>query len=150
MKTFIIGGSGFIGSVLIRLLIAERDCRVGNVDQLTCAGNLGSRASAADSPRYRNTRADLCARAALVALFAEHQPAGIIHLIAKSYVARSIQVLGDLVQTSITSAYTLLESTRRFWSGLADATKARLRAPQVFIDEVYGEIWDTRLFTECI
>ncbi|MCK9173120.1 MAG: NAD-dependent epimerase/dehydratase family protein, partial [Desulfuromonas thiophila] len=36
------GGAGFIGSALIRHLIAETAVRVVNVDKLTYAGNLES------------------------------------------------------------------------------------------------------------
>ena len=103
MKTiFITGGAGFIGSALIWLLIAESDWTVVNIDKLTYAGNLESLASVADSPRYRFAHADICDRAAMDALFAEHQPAGIIHLAAESHVDRSIHGPGDFVQTNIT------------------------------------------------
>ena len=60
MKTILItGGAGFIGSALIRLLIAESDWTIVNIDKLTYAGNLESLASAADSPRYRFAHADI-------------------------------------------------------------------------------------------
>ena len=54
MKTILI-----IGSALIRLLIAESDWTIVNIDKLTYAGNLESLASAADSPRYRFAHADI-------------------------------------------------------------------------------------------
>ncbi|MFY9326507.1 MAG: GDP-mannose 4,6-dehydratase, partial [Georgfuchsia sp.] len=60
MKTlFVTGGAGFIGSALIRLLIAETDWRVVNIDKLTYAGNLESLTSVADNPRYRFSRTDI-------------------------------------------------------------------------------------------
>ena len=40
MKTLVTGGAGFIGSAFIRLLIAETDHRIVNLDKLTYAGNL--------------------------------------------------------------------------------------------------------------
>ena len=85
MKTlFITGGAGFIGSALIRLLITESDWRIVNIDKLTYAGNLESRAGLSDHPRHIFSRTDICDRAALDALFAEHQPVGVIHLAAES------------------------------------------------------------------
>ncbi|MFM7774135.1 MAG: NAD-dependent epimerase/dehydratase family protein, partial [Candidatus Kapaibacterium sp.] len=35
------GGAGFIGSNLLRFLLAQTDVRVVNLDALTYAGNLG-------------------------------------------------------------------------------------------------------------
>ena len=42
MRLLITGGAGFIGSALIRQLIAETDYVIANVDKLTYAGNLES------------------------------------------------------------------------------------------------------------
>ena len=148
MTVFITGGAGFIGSALIRLLIAESDWIVVNIDKLTYAGNLESLAAVADSPRYRFAHADICDRAAMDALFAEHQPAGIIHLAAESHVDRSIHGPGDFVQTNIPGTYILLEAARRYWSGLSGEAKARFRFHHVSTDEVYGSLGDTGLFTE--
>ena len=150
MKTiFITGGAGFIGSALIRLLIAESDWAIVNIDILTCAGNLESLAAVADSPRYHFAHADICDRAAMDALFAEHQPAGIIHLAAESHVDRSIHGPGDFVQTNITGTFTLLEAARGYWSGLSgEAQQVPFRLHRVSTDEVYGSLGDTGLFTE--
>ena len=42
MKILITGGAGFIGSALIRHILANTDYQVMNVDRLTYAGNLDS------------------------------------------------------------------------------------------------------------
>jgi dTDP-glucose 4,6-dehydratase len=74
MKTlFVTGGAGFIGSALIRLLIAESDWRVVNVDKLTYAGNLESLADLGGNPRHVFSRTDICDRAALDELFVAHR-----------------------------------------------------------------------------
>ncbi len=149
MKTiFVTGGAGFIGSALIRLLIAETDWRVVNIDKLTYAGNLESLSSVADNPRYRFSHTDISDRAALDALFAQYQPAGIIHLAAESHVDRSIHGPGDFIETNISGTYTLLEATRGYWSGLADTAKSAFRFHHVSTDEVYGSLGETGLFTE--
>ena len=44
------GGAGFIGSALVRHLIANTNCWVINVDKLTYAGNLESLAEASSHP----------------------------------------------------------------------------------------------------
>jgi len=67
---FVTGGAGFIGSALVRLLIADSDWQVVNIDKLTYAGNLESLAGVADHPRHVFRRTDIGDRAALDRLFA--------------------------------------------------------------------------------
>lgn len=149
MKTvFITGGAGFIGSALIRLLIAENDWRIVNIDKLTYAGNLESLGAAGKDPRHIFSLTDICNRAALDALFAEHRPAGVIHLAAESHVDRSIHGPGDFIHTNITGTYTLLEAARAYWSSLDSAGKAAFRFHHVSTDEVFGSLGPTGLFTE--
>ena len=63
MSTLLItGGAGFIGSALIRLLIAESDYRVVNVDKLTYAGNLANLAPVADDFLLRVVEGDILDR----------------------------------------------------------------------------------------
>lgn len=149
MRTlFVTGGAGFIGSALIRLLIADSDWRVVNIDKLTYAGNLESLAELADNPRHVFSRSDICDRAALDTLFTEHQPAGVIHLAAESHVDRSIHGPGDFIETNISGTYTLLEAARAYWSSLDAADKVAFRFHHVSTDEVFGSLGDTGLFVE--
>ncbi|MBI5789977.1 MAG: dTDP-glucose 4,6-dehydratase [Rhodocyclales bacterium] len=149
MKTILVtGGAGFIGSALIRQLIAATDWRVVNVDKLTYAGNLESLADLAGNPRHVFSRTDICDRAALDALFATHQPCGVIHLAAESHVDRSIHGPGDFIETNIIGTYTLLETARAFWSTLDTEGKATFRFHHVSTDEVFGSLGDTGLFLE--
>ncbi len=50
MVILITGGAGFIGSAVVRQLIAETDATVVNVDKLTYAGNLNSLGPCAPQP----------------------------------------------------------------------------------------------------
>ena len=149
MKTILVtGGAGFIGSALIRLLIAQSDWRIVNIDKLTYAGNLESLAGLIDHPRHVLSRSDICDRAALDALFSEHQPAGVIHLAAESHVDRSIHGPGDFIETNIGGTYTLLEAARAYWSTLDTAARAAFRFHHVSTDEVFGSLGPTGLFVE--
>jgi dTDP-glucose 4,6-dehydratase len=129
------GGAGFIGSALVRYLLANTPHRVVNVDKLTYAGNLASLADVADSPRYRLAQADICDAEAIRRLFEEERPSGVMHLAAESHVDRSIDGPGAFVQTNIVGTYVLLEATRRWRE-----TNPSLRFHHVSTDEVYGDL----------
>ena len=62
MKILLTGGAGYIGSAVIRHVVADTDYSVLNVDKLTYAGNLESLAEAAASPRYAFAQIDICDR----------------------------------------------------------------------------------------
>ena len=145
---FVTGGAGFIGSALVRLLIAESDWTVVNIDKLSYAGNLESLTTVDANPRHIFSRSNICERAALDRLFAAHQPVGVIHLAAESHVDRSIHGPAEFIQTNIVGTYTLLEATRAYWLGLGPEEKANFRFHHVSTDEVYGSLNETGLFTE--
>ncbi|MFA5082105.1 MAG: dTDP-glucose 4,6-dehydratase [Hydrogenophilaceae bacterium] len=148
-KTLLItGGAGFIGSAVIRHLIANSDHNVVNVDCLTYAGNLESLTTVADDPRYRFERVDIRDAAEVGRLFAQYRPDGIMHLAAESHVDRSIDGPAEFIQTNIVGTYTLLEAARNYWSGLEGDKKAQFRFHHISTDEVYGSLGDTGLFTE--
>jgi len=149
MKTvFITGGAGFIGSALIRLLIAENDWRVICIDKLTYAGNLDSLAGAEESARFNFHRTDICDRTSLDALFQELKPTGLIHLAAESHVDRSIHGPGEFIQTNIVGTYTLLEAAYGYWRSLPASDQETFLFHHVSTDEVYGSLGTTGLFTE--
>ncbi|MCX7170092.1 MAG: dTDP-glucose 4,6-dehydratase [Proteobacteria bacterium] len=145
---FITGGAGFIGSALIRLLVAESDWRIVNLDKLTYAGNLESLAMLAGNPRYAFSKTDVCDRARLDGLFAEYKPAGVIHLAAESLVDRSTHGPADFIETNIVGTYTLLEAARAYCSSLPQGGMGTFRFHHVSTDEVYGSLGATGLFTE--
>ena len=149
MKILVTGGAGFIGSAVIRHLIADTNHSVLNVDKLTYAGNLESLAEVASSARYQFAQIDICDRDALQKAFAGFQPDAVMHLAAESHVDRSIDGPGEFIYTNITGTYTLLEATRTYWSALDEAGKAAFRFQHISTDEVYGDLHGVDdLFTE--
>lgn len=148
MNILVTGGSGFIGSNLVRHLITHTGHQVLNVDALTYAGNATSLSDLADNPRYRFRKADICDAEAMRGLFAGFKPDRILHLAAESHVDRSIDGPGAFIQTNITGTFTLLQAARTHFESLSGADRERFRFLHVSTDEVYGSLGETGLFTE--
>jgi dTDP-glucose 4,6-dehydratase len=136
----ITGGAGFIGSALIRHLIAETDARVLNVDKLTYAGNPEAVGEARFSDRYRHEKVDICDGKAMASLIAAFQPDAVVHLAAESHVDRLIEGPAAFITTNILGTYTLLEAVRQYWSSLPGGRKKAFRFHHVSTDEVYGDL----------
>ena len=143
MKTLLVtGGAGFIGSALVRHLIAETGHAVVNVDALTYAGNLDSVGDAAASDRYTFEHVDICDAAEVSRLFETYRPDGVIHLAAESHVDRSIDGPAAFVRTNFVGTFTLLDAARRHAAGHP------FRFLHVSTDEVYGTLGPEGFFTE--
>jgi dTDP-glucose 4,6-dehydratase len=140
MKILVTGGAGFIGSAVVRHIIANTQDSVVNVDNLTYAGNLESLPGLADSSRYIFEKVDICNRAELDRVFALHQPDAVMHLAAESHVDRSITGPAAFIETNIVGTYTLLEAARHYWNGLDEIRKDAFRFHHISTDEVYGDL----------
>lgn len=148
-RILITGGAGFIGSAVIRHIIRHTDHSVVNLDKLTYAGNLESLAAVSSDARYAFEQVDICDRAALERVFAEHQPDAVMHLAAESHVDRSIDGPAEFIQTNIVGTYTLLEVARNYWRALDEPRRNAFRFHHISTDEVYGDLEaDDPMFTE--
>lgn len=149
MGTIVVtGGAGFIGSAVVRMLIAETDSTVVNIDKLTYAGNLETLRAVEHSPRYVFVRCDICDGPTIREILREHRPDGIMHLAAESHVDRSIDGPSDFINTNIVGTYSLLENAREYWKSLDDAGRQAFRFHHISTDEVYGSLGPTGYFTE--
>ena len=127
MKILVTGGSGFIGSNLVRLLVEAKGESVINLDKLTYAGNAESLADLAGNPNYTFEQVDLCDAAALAAIFTKHQPDAVMHLAAESHVDRSIDGPGEFIQTNVVGTFNLLQASLAYWRGLPEAGDSELK-----------------------
>lgn len=148
MTVFVTGGAGFIGSALVRQLIAESELTVVNIDKLTYAGNLSSLGAAREHPRHRFDQSDICDAAALRGLFESYRPTAVFHLAAESHVDRSIDGPGEFVRTNLVGTFQVLQESLRYWRGLDAAAQQRFRFLHVSTDEVYGSLGAEGLFNE--
>jgi len=147
-KVIVTGGAGFIGSALVRQLIAESDWEILNLDKLTYAGNLESLRDIENNPRYQFVRQDIVDAKGLAKIFQDFAPQAIMHLAAESHVDRSIDGPADFIHTNIIGTYNLLEASRSYWSKLSEKAKTEFRFLAISTDEVFGSLGDTGFFTE--
>ncbi len=148
-RILVTGGAGFIGSAVVRHIIADTNNSVIVVDKLTYAGNLESLTPVADNERYSFEPVDICNRNELDRVFAQYQPDYVMHLAAESHVDRSIDGPADFIETNIVGTYTMLEAARQYWNGLDASRKDAFRFHHISTDEVYGDLHGTDdFFTE--
>ncbi len=145
-KTIIItGGAGFIGSHVVRLFVNQYpDYLIVNLDKLTYAGNLANLKDIEAKPNYRFERADIVDGDAIMNIFEQYRPDGVIHLAAESHVDRSISNPTEFIFTNIVGTVNLLNAARHIWQENSEGR----RFYHISTDEVYGSLGDEGFFTE--
>ena len=134
------GGAGFIGSNFVLDWIAATGEPVVNLDPLTYAGHLRNLAALEGDARHVFVQGDICDRALVDRLLAEHRPRAIVHFAAESHVDRSIHGPAAFMRTNVEGTFMLLEAARAHWSGLEGRERERFRFHHVSTDEVYGSL----------
>ncbi len=147
MRFLVTGGSGFIGSNLVRHLIGCGHM-VCNIDALTYAGNPSSLLDLETNHAYRFMRLDLATGIGLSSAFLEFAPDCVLHLAAESHVDRSIDGPGQFIQTNIVGTYHLLQASLGYYRSLSPDRAANFRFLHVSTDEVFGSLGETGYFSE--
>ncbi len=142
------GGVGFIGSAVVRRLLAQTGARVVNVDKMTYAANPRTLAAFEPFSQHVHERVDIVNREEVRRVFRQYRPSHVIHLAAESHVDRSIDGPEDFIRTNILGSYTLLEEASAYWRELGGASRDAFRFINVSTDEVYGSLGAEGLFRE--
>ena len=147
-RFLVTGGAGFIGSALVRRLIAETNDEILVVDKLTYAGNPANLHGLDEAPatreRYRFVQADIADEALMSELAAESD--AIVNFAAESHVDRSILEPAAFLHTGVMGVYSLLEAARTEHEKRGKHAKQgtrdgrAFRFVQVSTDEVYGSV----------
>lgn len=146
MKSLLItGGSGFIGSHLVRLMVNKYpDYKIVNLDKLTYAGNPENLSDIEDLPNYKFEQLDIVDDASVFQLFEEYNFDGVIHLAAESHVDRSISNPKEFIMTNVVGTLNLLNAAKTIWK---DNLEGKVFY-HVSTDEVYGSLGDEGFFYE--
>jgi dTDP-glucose 4,6-dehydratase len=148
MSIIVTGGAGFIGSAVIRHLLAQTDDVIVNLDKLTYAANVDALVQFEKHPRYRFVKACITDSDALRAVFDTHRPRAIMHLAAESHVDRSIDGPGDFITTNVVGTYVLLEAVRSYLARCPRTMAEQFRFHHVSTDEVFGSLGPDGQFHE--
>lgn len=129
------GAAGFIGPMVLRVLLRETDRRIIVLDKLTYAGRRDNitRAPerAEDAGRVTFVQGDIC-DLAVQGLLEACAVTWLVNLAAESHVDRSLGAAPDFLRTEMQGTLNLLEAVR--------ATPAVTKFVAVGTDEVYGSI----------
>ncbi len=146
-SVLVTGGAGFIGSHVIRRLLAQHpEMVVVNLDALTYAGNLANLKDVESNARYHFQRGDIRDESLVNQLFGEHAFDAVIHLAAESHVDRSITHPLAFLETNILGTATLLNVARHHWTERGCMETSLFY--HVSTDEVYGSLGTDGLFSE--
>ncbi|MGD8177140.1 dTDP-glucose 4,6-dehydratase [Marinimicrobium sp. ARAG 43.8] len=149
MKILVTGGAGFIGSAVVRQLMAANEHEVLVLDALTYAGNLESIPGYDQHKRVSFAKVDLRDADATRQTVLEFRPDVIMHLAAESHVDRSIDGPREFLETNIMGTFNLLQAARELFDSLDAPKKQRFRFHHISTDEVYGDLEGTSdMFTE--
>ncbi len=130
MKILVTGGLGFIGSAVVRSLVAAGE-EVVNIDKVSYASTFDSVASVASEPNYAFEKVDITDEKQVIELFDKHSPEAVMHLAAESHVDRSIDGPGAFVESNVIGTFNLLEASRK--SSIS-------KFVHVSTDEVFGSL----------
>lgn len=150
METSILvtGGVGFIGCNFVRQWLEDERTPLINLDKLTYAANLDSIADLLENPRHRFIHGDIGDGPLVEHVLAEYRPKAIVNFAAESHVDRSIDGPAVFVETNVVGTFRLLETARKYWSGLPESARSQFRFLHVSTDEVYGSLGRTGRFSE--
>lgn len=147
-RILITGGAGFIGSALVRQVLAETQARVLTLDKLTYAGHLANLGAAHGDDRHQFVRTDICDRQSVGRILADFRPTAIMHLAAESHVDRSISGPAEFIATNVIGTSVMLDEGRAYWQDLPDLERQAFRFLHVSTDEVYGSLGPHGAFSE--
>ena len=130
-KIVVTGGSGFIGSNLIKFLLKKKYFVI-NIDSLKYSANPYNTKNLNKNKNYVFFKLDLNNKNKIVKILKKYKPEGIFNLAAETHVDRSIDNPYNFIHSNILGTYNLLEYILKY--------KKKIKLVHISTDEVYGDV----------
>ena len=143
-NVLITGGSGFIGSNFLKLILQKYpNTNFVNLDLLTYASNKKNTESFKDFNNYFFYKGDICDFDFVSKIFVKHNIDALINFAAESHVDNSIINPHLFIKTNVLGTHNLLKISFKHWMKSPHIHKTdykNSRFHQISTDEVYGSI----------
>ena len=138
MKKFLVtGGSGFIGSNLVKYLLAKKYFVI-NVDNLSYSAHPYNLKKKIHNKHYAFYKADINDKKKLIKIFNKYKPDGIFNLAAETHVDRSIDNPKNFIKSNILGVFNILEVFRKYSKKNKKAKLIHISTDEVFGDKIKG------------
>jgi len=133
-KVIVTGGSGFIGSNLIKFL-TKKNYFVINIDNLSYSANPYN-LKTLEKRNYKFFKIDINNKNKIIKILKKFKPEAIFNLAAETHVDRSIDNPINFINSNIMGVFNLLEAIRKYLS----KSNKKIKLVHISTDEVYGDI----------
>ncbi len=134
-KIVVTGGSGFIGSNLVKFLL-RKNYFVINIDKLSYSANPYNLKKITSNKNYRFFKQDINNKSGILRILNKFKPIGIFNLAAETHVDRSIDDPDAFIKSNILGVYNLLVTVDKYLK----KSKKKIKLVHISTDEVYGDI----------
>ena len=146
MKTILVtGGSGFIGSHFVDLLL-NKNLKVVNIDNLTYA-SIKNKNNFSNNKNYFFYNFNICNTKELLKVLKRFNPINVFNFAAETHVDNSISGPKKFIHSNILGTYSLLQSIRIYLDS-NDLLRKKFKLIHVSTDEVYGDSFQKKKFDE--
>tara|TARA_B110001450_G_scaffold236871_1_gene242652 strand:- start:267 stop:1229 length:963 start_codon:yes stop_codon:yes gene_type:complete len=137
-KILVTGGSGFIGSNFLNLMVPKYNkTKFLNIDKLTYAGKVENSKRIKKLKNYSFLNIDICNYRKLREVIKKFDPKIVVHFAAESHVDNSIKSPGEFIKSNIIGTYNILRSINK-----------EIFLIHISTDEVYGHVVNNKSFSE--